>query len=366
MNKKALVLLGALCLGATVGCNNNDTSSSSSPAASQSKEYKVGLGYSASFKYDQATVNVAVAAFEDGKILNARLDVVQIPLTVGNIAEDGEPEDLSGVINTEAKNGTALLSKVELGTDYNMLFASKIEKEVYEQIEAFAAWTVGKTVEEVVAGTPGAGHGTAVNDELASSVTIGVDDFEAALNDAYATAVVVDELTAANAGVGIYVEMYNSNELTTYIAGSISDANGKVEKALIDNVVMPLDAGDVVVENEDTGEEETITGAILSKPSKYIAEDGSFVSKKKLGEDYKMDDFYPSCTEDWYKQAAHIEDYLVGKTQAEVAAFTTDAEGKTDLISGATIKVDAIFNSIKEAVDYATKDVITSKPVAAA
>ena len=326
MNKKTLGLLTALCLGTAItGCGKT--------------EYSIGLGYTTSFTATQASVNVAVAAFDNaGKIVNARLDVVQIPL--------------KGAAIDTSKNAD-LLSKVELGTDYAMLSKSGIKKEVYEQIEAFAAWTVGKTVDEVVAGTPGAGHGVAVNDELATSVTIGVDDFENALKDAFNNKVAATKGTAAKAGVGIYVEMYGENELTTYIAGATTTKGGKVEAALVDNVVFPLAA-------DEEG------NATLDTTSKYVAEDGkTIISKKKLGEDYKMDDFMPACTEDWYKQAAHIESYLVGKTAKKIDAMEY-TEGKNADLSelGATIIVESIMKSVSEAVNYATKDVITAKPVA--
>ncbi len=327
MNKKTLGLLAAVCLGTATGCGAKGT--------------YVGLGYTASFTATQATVNVAVAAFDNaGKIVNARLDVVQIPLTV-----TGEGEEAAAGINT-AKN-PELLSKVELGLDYNMKGVSAIGKEVYEQIESFAKWTVGKTVEEVVAGTPGAGHGVAINDELATSVTIGVDDFEAALKDAFENKVAA-KATAANAGVGIFVEMYGANELTTYIAGAVTDKKGKVEAAQIDNVVFPL----AVAEG----------AAALQEGSKYV-KDGAIVSKKKLGEDYKMDDYFEACTEDWYKQAAHIEEFVVGMDAAAVSAMTY-ADGYNDDLKavGATIKVESIMKSVAEAVSYSTKAVITAKP----
>ena len=348
MNKKALVLLSALCLGATVGCGNDsssvntNTNNNTNTTPAETKEtYSIGFGYTTSFKATQAAVNVAVAAFgEDGKILAARLDVVQIPLAV-----------VDGVAGIDAANkNAACLSKVELGTDYNMLNSSAIKKEVYQQIESFANWTVGKTVDEVVAGTPGAGHGEAINTELATEVTITVDDFENALKDAYANKKAATEGTAANAGVGIYVEMYGANELTTYVAGAITNEAGVAEAVAVDNVVFPL----AVVDG----------AAALDTTSKYVAEDGSIISKKKLGEDYKMDDYMEACTEDWYKQAAHIEDFVVGKDAAAIKGLTyTDGKNADLSALGATIIVDSIMKSVEEAVSYSTLDVITAKPV---
>ena len=313
MNKKTLGLLAAVCLGTATGCGAKGT--------------YVGLGYTASFSDTQATVNVAVAAFDNaGKIVNARLDVVQIPLTV-----TGEGEAAVAGINT-AKN-PELLSKVELGLDYGMLGTSTekgIGKEVYEQIEAFAKWTVGKTVDEVVAGTPGAGHGVAVNEELSSSVTIGVDDFEAALKDAYENKVAA-KASAKNAGVGIFVEMYGANELTTYIAGAVTDKKGVVEAAQLDNVVFPL-----AVDAEGKGK------ATLAE-SKYVV-NGEIISKKKLGTGYGMaciiDADGDGVKLEWNEQAAAIEGFVVGKDAAAISAMTyTDGKNADLTAVDATIKV---------------------------
>lgn len=338
MNKKTLGLLAAVCLGTATGCGAKGT--------------YVGLGYTASFSATQATVNVAVAAFDNaGKIVNARLDVVQIPLAVTEVTNDEGTTKVAG-INT-AKNPD-LLSKVELGLDYGMLGTSTekgIGKEVYEQIEAFAKWTVGKTVEEVVAGTPGAGHGVAVNKELATSVTITVDDFEAALKDAFENKVAA-KASAANAGVGIFVEMYGANELTTYIAGALTNKKGEVEAAQLDNVVFPL-----AVDAE---------GKATLAESKYVV-NGEIISKKKLGTDYgmagKVDADRDGVKLEWNEQAAAIEGFVVGKDAAAISAMTyTDGKNADLTAVDATIKVESIMKAVAEAVSYSTKEVITAKP----
>ena len=330
MNKKTLGLLAAVCLGTATGCGAKGT--------------YVGLGYTATFSATQATVNVAVAAFDNaGKIVNARLDVVQIPLTV-----TGEGE--AAVAGIDSSKNAGLLSKVELGLDYNMKGVSKIGKEVYEQIESFAKWTVGKTVEEVVAGTPGAGHGVAVNDELATSVTITVDDFEAALKDAFDNKVAA-KASAANAGVGIFVEMYGANELTTYIAGALTNKKGEVEAAQLDNVVFPLTVVD---------------GAAALAESKYVV-NGEIISKKKLGTGYGMAGIVDADGDgvklEWNEQAAAIEGFVVGKDAAAISAMTyTDGKNADLTAVDATIKVESIMKAVAEAVSYSTKAVITAKP----
>ena len=334
MNKKTLGLLAAVCLGTATGCGAKGT--------------YVGLGYTATFSATQATVNVAVAAFDNaGKIVNARLDVVQIPLTV-----TGEGEAAVAGINT-AKN-PELLSKVELGLDYNMKGASFIKKEVYEQIESFADFVVGKTIDDVVAATVNPGHskdGTPVAEGLEGQVTISVDDFEAALKDAYENKVAA-KVSGANAGVGIFVEMYGANELTTYIAGALTNKKGEVEAAQLDNVVFPLTVN--------------AEGKADLAESKYVV-NGEIISKKKLGTAYgmagKVDGDGDGVKLEWNEQAAAIEGFVVGKDAAAISAMTyTDGKNADLTAVDATIKVESIMKAVAEAVSYSTKEVITAKP----
>ena len=333
MNKKTLGLLAAVCLGTATGCGAKGT--------------YVGLGYTATFSATQATVNVAVAAFDNaGKIVNARLDVVQIPLTV-----TGEGE--AAVAGIDSSKNAGLLSKVELGLDYNMKGASFIKKEVYEQIESFADFVVGKTIDEVVAATVNPGHskdGTPVAEGLEGQVTISVDDFEAALKDAYENKVAA-KVSGANAGVGIFVEMYGANELTTYIAGALTNKKGEVEAAQLDNVVFPLTVVD---------------GAAALAESKYVV-NGEIISKKKLGTGYGMAGIVDADGDgvklEWNEQAAAIEGFVVGKDAAAISAMTyTDGKNADLTAVDATIKVESIMKAVAEAVSYSTKAVITAKP----
>ena len=90
-----------------------------------------------------------------------------------------------GKITSDTK--AAQKTKNELGTEYGMKKASGIGKEWNEQAEAFAKYTVGKTVSEV--------NGIAIDettvpqvDELKSSVTIKVGDLLTAIEKAGANA----------------------------------------------------------------------------------------------------------------------------------------------------------------------------------
>lgn len=82
--------------------------------------------------------------------------------------------DVTGKITSDIK--AEIKTKNELGDAYGMKKASSIGKEWYEQAAAFAAYTVGKTADEVkgIAVT----EGKAADADLAASVTISIGVFQ--------------------------------------------------------------------------------------------------------------------------------------------------------------------------------------------
>ncbi|NLW21208.1 MAG: hypothetical protein GXY84_07525 [Clostridiales bacterium] len=122
-----------------------------------------------------AQVNTTVCALvldQDDVIKAVTWDMQQ---TKVQFSLEGKPVDLPETLKT----------KLELGADYGMARASEIGKEWNEQIEAFAAWCVGKTVDEVlniqtVEGDPG--HHDV--EELKGSVTVSIGGYLAALQKA--------------------------------------------------------------------------------------------------------------------------------------------------------------------------------------
>ena len=326
MNKKTLGLLAVVCLSGVTGCG--------------AKTYSVGLGYSASFKAGQLDVTTAVAAFDkDGKVYDVRFDVVQVKFTA-NEAKDGLT-----LTNKNVDVNGSVTTKLELGLGYNMLNSSAIKKECDEQIEAFADWCVGKTAEEVKAGTPGAGHGEAVNEELASSVTITVDAFEEALANAFATKSETTFKLTGTAGVAMVSGLaYNYGKPTKEISVNVGGAfvkDGKIEAALMDEIVCP-----VAIAEDGT----TSLGS-----GKYV-KDGALVSKKTLGDDYAMRPASPIKAE-WDEQAAVIEEAVIGLTASEVTAL----EAGKDSLAGATMTVNSYLAAIAKAATYAEKEVIAAR-----
>lgn len=337
MNKKVLGLLAALALGTLAGCGTTKST--------------VGLGYNAAFDgaKGQLDLTTAFAAFNNkGEVVDVRFDVVQVKVAA-NEAKDGLT-----LTNKNVDASGSVTSKLELGLGYNMKGVSVIGKEVDEQIEAFADWCVGKTVEEVVAGTPGAGHGVAINEELASSVTIGVDAFEAALKNAYETKTESTYKISKKATAGIAMQSglaYNygkpTKEISVSVAGVMAN-EGKTEAVELDEVVVPVAVA--------------ADGALsLDTTSKYV-QNGVVTSKKDLGDKYAMKSTSAGIGKieggaEWDEQAVAIETAATGKTATEIKALVA-GEGE---LAGATMTVTSYLAAIAKATDYAAKALISAR-----
>ncbi|MFA7549188.1 MAG: hypothetical protein WCZ68_00445 [Sedimentibacter sp.] len=121
----------------------------------------------------QAYSTYTVATFDaDGKVTSSVIDASQANVNF----------DAAGKITTDLS--VAPITKVELGEDYGMKKASAIGKEWYEQADAFAAYVVGKTVEEIKGiAVDESGHAT--EEDLVSSVTVGIVDLQSIFEKAF-------------------------------------------------------------------------------------------------------------------------------------------------------------------------------------
>ncbi len=111
----------------------------------------------------------AVVIDDAGKIVDVQFDVAQAKGTFNAAGE------ITCTMDAPIK------TKVELADEYNMRPASPIGKEIHEQIAALEDWCVGKTLEEVVAGS-------ADDADLKAGCTITISDYIAALTKAVANA----------------------------------------------------------------------------------------------------------------------------------------------------------------------------------
>lgn len=82
--------------------------------------------------------------------------------------------------------------------------------------------------------------------------------------------------------------------------------------------------------------------------------DGVQTSKKVLGTDYGMYGVpYGSQVGEWYEQVEKLEDNIVDNQGLD--GVKIDSDGYTDTVSGCTIKIDALYEAINDALKQAKK-----------
>ena len=306
--------------------------------------YKVGMGTvievtgaaasaEADGKYGVNTYIATVALDKDGKIVNAVWDVAQ----TSNLKFD-----TTGALKTDLST-YALKTKLEKGADYGMKGNSAIGKEWDEQAQAFAAWTVGKTIEEVEALALDA-DGKPTDADVLASTTVTVSVFIEALKKAVENAVELEKV--ATVGMGTVIEVSGAAAsaeadgkygVNTYIATVALDKDGKIVNAV-------WDVAQTSNLKFDT------TGALKTDLSTYALK-----TKLEKGADYGMKG-NSAIGKEWDEQAQAFAAWTVGKTIEEVEALALDADGKptdADVLASTTVTVSVFIEALKKAVENA-------------
>ena len=267
-------------------------------------------------------IDYAATVLVDGKIVAALNDAAQPQATI----EDGE-------VTATAK----LISKRDLKEGYNMAaFGSDnnddgIVKEWYIQSAEFSKYIVGKTPAEVAG----------LKTQLVNNHLISTDD---ALLSAGCTmqitgivAVVAESAGYAEytLGLGIVFGDITNAQINATIATVVTDANGVIVSCKIDAV-----------------------------QNKYKIEDKvsftNLLTKKELGFNYNMAAYgtpnYGTTVKEWFEQAAIFEQYVVGKTAAELEALEYQEVNNhwiskdEDLLSaGCTIQIGEFVDAVVKA-----------------
>lgn len=276
----------------------------------------------------QADVTAAAVGFdEDGTIVSVYIDVAQT-----RVAFD---EDMQVTSDLDEMPPT----KKELGDDYGMASVSPIGMEWYEQIEQFEMWMIGKNVEDVLA--MDLEDGAPTDEELMTTVTIGVDGYLAAIEQAWNEAEEADG--AETVGLGIETHIGKSKGATdedpaqaqvdTYLAATAFDADETVVNTIIDvaQVRIPYDEdGQVAADLE----EEVRT-------------------KKERGDDYGMAGV-SEIGKEWYEQVEAFEEWLAGQTVEEANSLELnedDAPAIEDLESSVTIDVTGYLSVLEDSAE---------------
>ena len=268
----------------------------------------------------EAKYDVTVAAVnvdENGVILACYIDSIGASVKFGT----------DGVITSDV--AAEVLTKNELGDNYNMKLYGGATYEWYEQAAALAQFAVGKTVEELKAGAVNE-SGKAADADLATTATIYLGGYVAAIEKAVANA----QVLGAQAG----------DELKVAVLASLADSkSADAEKA--GNAQLNVDAAVLNMNGE------TITACVLDSVQAKVSFDATGVitsditapvqTKTELGEGYGMK-AWGNATFEWNEQAANFAAYVTGKTAAEVAGIAIDEGTKptdADLATSVTISI---------------------------
>jgi uncharacterized protein YuzE len=281
---------------------------------------KVGLGQSTSIAKSKDadgadvtalgqvdTIMAAVGFDKDGKVVSVTIDNAQSKV------EFNKDLTLKSDVKAELK------TKKELGDAYGMIKASAIKKEWYQQITELEKWMVGKTVEEIKAMKTVKKDDAhpAVPDvaELKSSVSVSVEGYIAAVEEAYKNAVEVKG-GAAKVGLGHEVSMAKSKalgtadgkevlplaQIDTVMVATAFDKDGKVAATLIDNAQTKVN---------------------FDKAGKVTSDKAAeYKTKVELKDEYGMIKA-SAIKKEWYQQADALQKWMVGKTVAEITGMKT-------------------------------------------
>lgn len=74
-------------------------------------------------------------------------------------------------------------------------------------------------------------------------------------------------------------------------------------------------------------------------------------TKKALKDDYNMKKYNQAAAGEWYEQVEKLENAIV--EHQGVDFITLDNDGKTDAVSGCTIKINALLKAAQDAINKA-------------
>ena len=345
----ALALTAAMAIS-MVACSSAPASSEGEGEGEAAGAYKVGMGIvvgateagaegegeDATEGQSQINTTVALVVFDaEDKVVSAEIDV----------AQQTSKWDATGAVTTSAAD--ELRTKTEKGDDYNMAKYSDAIAEWYAQVDAFEAWMVGKTYDEVV-GMEFAenSHGyadTPADEDLKAGCTISMSAFLEAIKEAHETAVEVEGL--ATAGLG--------SDVTATVSGAEDEeTDGKAQVNSTWAAVALDEAGNIVWTKIDTAQQSTswdVAGAVTAN--------ADLRTKYEKGSDYGMFASYGSQIGEWFEQIDALTAWMNGKTidavvNMELGANSHDYQdtpADEDLKAGCTISMSSFLAAIAQA-----------------
>ena len=268
------------------------------------------------------------AAVKTGLSVSATASTARGGGIQGNIILAAVTVDDNGVIDACAFD--YVQAKMELGDGYGMRKASSISAEWNEQAAAFAAFCVGKTLEEVKAAELNENNQVV---DVVASCTLAVTEFLPGLEDAVNNAVHMGAKKGDALKLVQTSNMSKSKDATETAEGQAQVYAHLGAFTLSGDVITSctIDAVQVTVKFDATGAVTTD----LSVP---------FQTKNELKEGYGMKGISPIGKE-WYEQAAAFCAFITGKTLNEAIAIAVNP-AETDVAASCTIGVEDFLKLI--------------------
>ena len=342
----AMVLALAGCAGTTVVVNNynyygTDATTATEPAeteATQATEpvaaegaLRTGLAINTVLGTEDASAEAegnaefditlaAILVDENDVIVDCAIDSIGHKFTF----------DTTGTITSDIT--AEVLTKNEKGDDYGMVAWGGAIAEWYAQVDAFEAYCIGKTIEEIQNGVL-TDEGYAADADLATSATINLSGYLSALLSAYTNA----QVLGAEAG----------DKLVLSCTTSQADAAQGNAQLNVDAVALTVNDDGVITSCQ--------LDALQGKAT--IDETGAVTehqvnTKNTLGFDYGMV-ARAGAKYEWFQQAANFASYITGKTAAEVEGIAIDEATKpaeADLATSVTISIYGFKTLIAKAM----------------
>ena len=285
------------------------------PAIAEDAAVKTGLSFVTSVsssKDGTAQANIALTAVtvdDNGVIIACVIDYVQAKIKF----------DETGKLTTD--KATEFQSKNELGDGYGMRKASSIGAEWNEQAAAFAAYCVGKTIDELKA-MPLDENGKPV--DVITSCTLAASEFMPGVEDAVNNAVHMGAKKGDALKLTQVSTMAKSKDATE-TADGLAQVYTHVGAITLNGDVITSCYIDAVQASVNFNAQGKITSDITAPvQSKNVIKDG-----------YGMKAISPIGKE-WYEQAAAFCQFVTGKTVSDAVAAAHNPAG-TDLVTSCTI-----------------------------
>lgn len=326
------LLASVLLIGGLAGCNTGGKKGAEAKTgfavyANNSADHQKAPEGDKAGEIELNTYAAAALVDGEGKVIQIRLDAVQTKFEYGK----------DGVTTPDT---TTFKTKRQKGSEYGMKAVSEkdgIGKEWNEQADAFEAWAVGKTADEI--------RKVAVNEEgaptdetLKAGVTIGVDGLKEVAARAVENAKSIGATSTDTLGFGIVADAHNTKaekalQYTTY-AVSTFDKDGKITSTILDSTQASAEVAD---------------GKVTTDLAKAEVK-----TKKELGSEYGMKAVSEKngIGKEWDEQAIAFENYVKGKTAKEVGEIKLTDDGAvadTDLAASVSVTATNFVEAYKRA-----------------